>query len=168
MRSQSGFTLVELLVALGIMSLMLPTVITSIYQIARGTTRITNELRIQQDIELASSWFTRDLALAMTTDVQDSSVSPFPEPVGSMRVDWIDQTGWAVEGSEAHYVEYTLIAPNLYRNYDGNITIVARYVSSIAFSREVTYITIAMTSTSEDRSVSLSYFVEPRPEGAFE
>ena len=163
MRSQSGFTLVELLVALGIMSLMLPTVITSIYQIARGTTRITNELRIQQDIELASSWFTRDLALAKTTDVDDSV-----PPVTSMRVDWVDETGWAVEGSESHYVEYTLIAPNLYRNYDGNISIVARYVSSIAFSREGTYITIAMTSTSEDRSVSLSYFVEPRPEGAFE
>ena len=164
MRSQSGFTLVELLVALGVMSLILPTVITSIYQIARGTTQINNELIIQQDIELASSWFTRDLALASSSDdVEDGA-----PPIDHMLIRWIDQTGWAVEGEESHYVEYTLVAPNLYRNYDGNITIVARHVSSIAFSRVGSYITIAMTSTSEDRTVGLSYFVEPRPEGAFE
>jgi len=163
MRGQSGFTLVELLVALAITSLLLPAVITSIFQITRGTTQINNDLAVQQDIELASSWFTRDLALALTTDVAHNVA-----PVTSMRVDWIDQTGWAVEGSESHYVEYTLIAPNLYRNYDGNISIVARHVSSILFSRVGTYITISMTSTSEDQSVSLNYFVEPRPEGAFQ
>lgn len=164
MRSQFGFTIVELLVALGISGLILPVILTSIWQITRGTTEINNALVVQQDIELASSWFTRDLSLAFSSDVPVEPASP----ADHMRVDWVDQTGWAVTGSEAHYVEYTLAAPLLIRNYDGTTSIVARHVSSIAFSRVGSFITISMTSTSEDQAVSLSYFVDPRPEGAFE
>jgi len=163
MRSQLGFTLVELLLALGVSGLILPVIVTSIVQITRGTTEINNDLVVQQDIEAASLWLTRDLSLALTTDVVDGA-----PPVDHMRVDWIDQTGWAIEGSEAHYVEYTLVAPLLMRNYDGTFNIVARHVSSIAFSRIGTFTTVSITSTSNERTVSLSYFVDPRPEGAFQ
>ena len=85
-----------------------------------------------------------------------------------MRVDWVDVTGWAVEGSESHFVEYTLAVPHLMRNYDGTNQIVARHVSSIAFSRNGTFITISITSTSDQGVVSLNYFVNPRAEGAFQ
>ena len=163
MRSQFGFTLVELLMALAVSGLILPVIVTSIVQITRGTTEINDDLVVQQDIEVASGWFTRDLSLAFTTDVLDLAA-----PVDHMRVDWVDQTGWAVEGSEAHYVEYTLAAPLLMRNYDGTSHIVARHISSIGFSRSGTYITISVTSMSDDQAVSLNYFVDPRPEGAFQ
>ena len=107
MRAERGFTLIELLVAAAIGGLILPVLVTSIFQMTRITTTATKEFVIQLDIVNASSYFTRDLSQAETTDLADGV------PADHMRVDWIDQTGWATEGQEAHFAEYTLSGTTL-------------------------------------------------------
>ena len=163
MRSQRGFTLIEILVTAAIGGLIMPVLVTSTYQMTRITTSANKEFVIQIDIENASSYFTRDLALGESTDLGGG-----PNVENHMRVDWIDQTGWAAVGDEAHYAEYTLSGTNLLRNYDGTTTIVARRISDIEFSRVGKYITISITSSLRGKAETLSYFVTARVDEAFE
>ena len=163
MRGHRGFTLVELMVALAISGLVMPAVIGAIFQVSRSTVRLRVDYVINQDIDIASAWFSRDLSQAQTTDVADGAA-----PVNQMRVDWTDETDWAVEGSETHFAEYTVSGSNLLRDYDGAVGIVARNVANIQFSRSGNLISVVMTSTLEGSTETLTYFVVPRPEGAFQ
>ena len=164
MRGQRGFTLLELLVALGIGALVVPVVVMSIFQVTRGTARINRDLVIQQDMDNASAYFTRDLSQAQTTDLPDNGL-PYP----SMRVDWIDETGWAGE-NPAHYAVYSLSGSDLQREYDGVVSIVGRNVESIEFSRPVDsdFVTVSITSTYGGATENLSYFITPRTDNPLE
>ena len=162
-RRERGFTLIEILVAMAIGGLLVPVVVSGIFAVTRGTQKINTDLVIMADVDGASSWITRDLSQAQTTDV----VSGAP-PVDHMRVDWTDLTGWAAEGSEDHYVEYTLSGSELLRDFDGVTQIVARRISTIAFSRVDNFITVVIGSSLRDTTETLSYFVTPRTDGALQ
>ena len=165
-RNQAGFTLVELLAALAITGLIIPVVLMSIFQINRGTVQIRNDVVIQQDIDSAAAFFTRDLSLAQTTNLA------CPGSSDTMRVDWIDETGWGADsGTTTHSAIYTLSAPDLQRTYDGTTHTIARRIESITFSRDVgscDFITISITSTLGQRSEALTYLVAPRSDQPLE
>ena len=182
MRDQRGFTLIEILLALGIAGIITPVLISMLFQISFGTIEINRDFAVQSDIDTASNFFSLDLSQAQTTDIVDLA-----DPVSSMLVGWVDETGFAIEeegyvvGDEVHCVRYSLSLTDptfLLRNYDGASSctvsdpsaemIVARHVAEIWFSRVGTFITIKITSTYDGDSQALSYFVSPRPEGAFE
>ena len=162
-RRERGFTLIEILVAMAIGGLLVPVVVSGIFAVTRGTQQINTDLVILQDIDGASTWINRDLSQALTTDLTFSD-----PPVDHMRVDWIDLTGWATEGAEAHYAEYTLSGSNLLRDYNGTSQIVARRISSIAFSHVDDFITVVIGSTLRDTTETLTYFVTPRTDGALQ
>ena len=165
---QKGFTLLEILVALAIGGLIVPATAASIWQIVTGTSGVNTSLIVQQDLDIASSWFTRDLSQTLNTDV----VSDDP-PVSSMSLSWIDETK-AGETSPVHCVRYYVEPATtlLKRNYDGGsgsdctvdgtVGIVGRYVDSILFSRSGDFITVAITSSQGGEATALSYFVTPR------
>ena len=163
-RRERGFTLIEILVAMAIGGLLVPVVVSGIFTITRGTQQLNTSLVIMQDIDGASAWINRDLSQALTTDL---AAEPAPA-VNHMRVDWTDLTGWATEGSEDHYAEYTLSGTDLVRDFDGTTQIVARRISDIAFSRVDNFITVAISSTLRETTTTLSYFVTPRTDGALQ
>ena len=158
MHGQRGFTLLEILLAMAIAGMIMPVVASSIFLISRGTVRMNNDFVIQQDIDGASNWFNRDLSQARTIDLADPAL-----PVNHVRVDWIDLTGWAT--SDGHYVEYTLDGTNLMRNYDGTVSIAARRVAEIWFSRSGRFITVAIQSSLRGQAETLTYFITPRTDG---
>ena len=141
-------------------ALMMPAVVSGIFQVTRGTISINTDLVILQDVDGASAWINRDLSQALTTDLADNTSEDH------MRVDWTDQTGWAVEGAEGHYAEYTVSGSNLLRDYDGVTQIVARRIAAIQFSRTGKFITVDISSTLRNTTESLTYFVTPRADGA--
>ena len=161
-KGQRGFTLIEILVAMAIGGLIAPVVVSGIFAVTNGTAKINTDLVILQDIDGASAWINRDLSQAMTTNLNEN------ETLNTMRVDWIDLTGWATEGAESHFAEYTLVGTDLMREYDGATQIVARRIDDIAFSRVVNFITVAITSTLRDTTETLTYFVTPRTDGALQ
>ena len=160
--SQKGFTMLELLAATAVAGLILPLVITFTFQVIRGTASINQDLVIQQDLDNASIWFTRDLSQAQTTDLPDDGL-----PYTTMRVDWTDKTGWG-EANPTHSVIYTLSGTNLQRNYDGTINFAARNVSSITFSRNGDFITVSITSTYSGATATLKYNITPRTDNPLE
>ncbi|MEE8471593.1 MAG: prepilin-type N-terminal cleavage/methylation domain-containing protein, partial [Dehalococcoidia bacterium] len=86
MRGQRGFTVVELLLVVFIVGLVVPVVLTMVVQMSQGTKRINTEMVIQNEVDIASGWFSRDLSQARTTDVADD-----PDlSVDRMRVEWLD------------------------------------------------------------------------------
>ena len=165
MLGQKGFTLLEILVAPAIGGLIVPATSAAIWQIATSTSGINTSFIVQQDLDIASSWFARDLSQTRTTDV----VSDDP-PVSSMSVGWLDETA---DGS-AHCVRYYVEDGTtlLKRNFDGGggvdcmvdgtLNTVGRYVASILFSRSGDFITVAITSSQGGEATALSYFVTPR------
>lgn len=165
--SEKGFTLLELMAATAVMGLILPLVITFTFQVIRGTARIQQDLVIQQDLDNASTWFTRDLSQAQTIDLDNGETKP------SLRIDWVDETGWGSDsGSPAHYVEYTLDAPNLLRDYDGTVSIVGRNVAAIEFSRTCPSIcevvSVKITSAYSGATATLDYNITPRTDAPLE
>ena len=161
-RRERGFTLIEILVAMAIGGLLVPVVVSGIFAVTRGTQQINTDLVILQDIDGASAWINRDLSQALTTNLNNS------ETLNTMRVDWVDLTGWATEGAEAHFAEYTLVGTDLQREFDGETQIVARRISNIEFSRVDDFITVAISSTLRNTTTTLSYFVTPRADGALQ
>ena len=161
-KGQRGFTLIEILVAMAIGGLPVPVVVSGIFAVTKGTAKINTDLVILQDIDGASAWINRDLSQAMTTNLNEN------ETLNTMRVDWIDLTGWATEGAESHFAEYTVVGTDLLREYDGTTQIVARRISNIAFTRVDNFITVAISSTLRETTTTLSYFVTPRTDGALQ
>ena len=173
MRAQRGFTLIEILLALAVAGMIAPPVVSAIFQMSRGTADIRASLVVQQDVDVASSYFTRDLSQAMTTDVVDLAA-----PVSSMRVSWNDQTSWAATVGEPHCARY-YIEPGttfLKRNYDGasdcavdgTVSIVGRRVADVQFSRSGRLMTILIKSSLGGQAQSLTYLVTPRTDGALQ
>ena len=142
--------------------LIVPVIVSGIFLVTRGTDQINTDLVILQDIDGASAWINQDVSQAMTTNLAN------PETLSTMRVDWVDQTGWAVDGAEAHFAEYTLVGTDLMREFDGETQIVARRIADIQFTRDGTFITVAITSTLRNTTETLTYFVAPRTDGALQ
>ena len=159
MKSQQGFKLIELLVGAAIAGLIMPTVVSMIFQLATGTSRVTADLIVQQDINTLSAFISGDIAQAQAIDLVNEA-----SPVDHMRVDWIDETGWATPGDESHYVEYTLSPPQVLRNLDGVTLVAGKYVDDIQFSRDDKFITVVLTSSLSGHAETLTYYVTPRPD----
>ena len=174
MSSQRGFTMIELLVAMVVAGLVMPVVVTSIFQIVRGTDRVNSDNVALADIDNASTWINRDLSLAQQV-LDPATLNPLVDcATGTqpdIRAQWVDETGWAVEGQEGHYAEYAIDPGTtiLKRNYDGTDWIVGRHVTSIAFCRELSgliHMDIASTSSgSTPTTKSLFFYLSLRPEG---
>jgi Tfp pilus assembly protein FimT len=161
LRGQRGTTLSELLLGIGIAALFMPIVTAGVFQISRGSVNTTTDIMIQRDLENASSWLTRDLANAQTTNLVDGN-----PPINTLSASWIDETGWSTPGQETHSASYSLSGTSLQRNYDGVTHTIANNVEGISFSRDGDFITISITSTFRGESESMSYFISPRPDEA--
>ena len=157
MRSRMGFTLIEILIAMVVAGLILPPLATAIYQMTRVTMRVNREVVVQSDIDVASSYFNRDLSQAQRTVLADGGQA------SDLRVDWRDQTQYG-QANPDHYAHYYIDAGTslLMRDYDGTVSIVARHVEAVLFARSGNLITVTITSTLDKQSQQLSYLIEPR------
>lgn len=139
---QRGITLVELLVALPIGALIVLVIAAAFFQIWQGRTEIAQKNIAMGDLDNATHWLVRDLVMA-----QDTSLTPGAEPKNSMTILWTDLTHWAAdEGTVDHSISYYPSGTQLIRNYDGEVTIVGRYITRAAFSFEDRVFTITLTS----------------------
>ena len=150
--NQKGFTLIEMLVALAVGTVILLGVVGSIFLIMRGVPDIRREVSALADVERAAHWLTRDVAMGQETNLVNND-----SPVAQMTVTWNDYTKAAeLEEAVSHSVSYTWSSETgeLQRNYDGTVTIVGSYLTNVGFSRSDDSITVTLTSSIVDGELS--------------
>ena len=153
LKKQSGFTLVEVLLALGITALITGVLGTAIFQIFDRSASGQDTLRALSDIQNAGQWIYLDSEKAESSDLFDQA-----PPVNSMTLSWTTET-------VPHTAIYTLSNSELVRDHNGVQTTVARYLASADFSLSGDLITINLTSSPGNGGVSknVTYNVWLRP-----
>lgn len=164
---QQGFTLVELLVAAGIASVIMASLVPTLFQMLRSSARNAGITGALGDIDVATHWLTRDVLQGQNTDLVDGA-----PPVSHILLTWEDSTTWTTNGPPvAHYVSYTYAGTELQRDYDGQITTVGRYLTVVEFSLQGRSITLTLTSSPDSftprSSRTMSYILTLRPDGVF-
>ena len=153
---QRGFTLIEMVVALGIGSVILMGAGEALFQILNGVDRGVSQLTTLRDAENAALWLTRDARMAEITDISDGA-----SPVSSITMQWTD-----AEGGGTHTVSYAISNSMLVRNFDGVDTTVSRRINSIGFSRNgrLLNLQIEVLAARGTGSVQKNYSALMRPE----
>ena len=162
MMKQKGFTLVELLVALPIGAAVLVVIVTSIFQIEQGRVDISGKSTALMDIDNSFHWLTRDLVLAQYTNLVDEAA-----PVSTLEMSWNDMTQWAQDtGVTAHSANYTVSGNRLLRDYDGETTIIGRYITYVGFSIDGKVFTVTLTSSPgfPESAVTKTFKIQMRSE----
>lgn len=121
--SASGFTLLEALIAVAVLSLALGFVGSSLFQ-ALGIQRTWREDVVAvKEARHAASWFAGDALNAEATDLVDGA-----QPVSSVTLTWTDREG------VPHTALYSASGTSLVRDFDGSQIVLARRVVSSQFS----------------------------------
>ena len=120
-RSQGGFTLAEMIVGVGILSIILGTIGASLFQ-ALGTQRgVVDDGLAINELRNGLGWFAEDVKRARDADVTS----------GVLTLTWTDEYG---DVGTNHTITYQLVGDSLVRTYDGSNHTVARRVVSVAFT----------------------------------
>lgn len=147
LNGQRGFTLVEVLVALGIMSAIGSVLVGTLHQMSNFTSRGNAQVSVSADLRTAFHWMAEDMKMANTTDLVDGAPA-----VSTVTLNWTNQYEGA---STPHSANYCLVGTELRRTSDGSACnvgtthTVARNVSSVEFSLAGKLVTVALTSTDD-------------------
>ena len=152
---EKGFTLVELLVALAVGSVILTGAVLSIYSIMVTNVRGNGQVVALTDINRAALAIKNDLLMAQTTDLVDGV------PKSSANLTWYDYTSsfGSAFGTD-HSASYSLAGRQLRRTYDGTVSIVGRNVTSISFTQSVTQTGKAVTVIISTGNTTLASGIE--------
>lgn len=167
-RGQKGFTLIEVLVSMAVAGLLLSGVVVAIFQTTGTTMRSTTQITALENIKSAAYAVSKDVRRASTTTLVGGAPA-----VASLTLDWTvwyDSGGNLITNGEYHRVQYSLSSSKLLRREgtylpsapqtppipDGSFTwqawtTAAKYISSIAFSRQVNIIRMTVTSSPENK-----------------
>lgn len=150
-RSSAGVTLVEAVVAIGILTMAVALVGTSIFQSLSIQRYWRDDVIATKEWRHAGSRFATDLFNAETIDLVDGAA-----PVSAVTFTWVDNAG------NSHTATYSLVGDTLIRNVDGFQTTVARGVLSAGFSRNdrlVTFDLEVQADLGKTESMSLQTYL---------
>ena len=121
-KNQKGFTLIEIIIAIAVTSLIGVGVTAAIFNTLSVNALSSNHLTVLKQIENAAHWINRDVQMSQT--VQPGGGSGFP-----LTLSWVE---W---DNTAHQVTYSLVSGELQRSHsvDGSAPtqyVVAEYISN--------------------------------------
>lgn len=120
---QRGFTLLEVVVSLGLTGLVLSMVTGAMFQAWGVERNQRHEVVATAQLRNAADWFFKDATNANSTDLVDGVA-----PVSTVLLNSTDANGIP------HITTYSLNGTRLVRTYDGSSITVAQNVASAAFS----------------------------------
>ena len=125
LKSPSGYTLVEVMVAIGILIAILGLFSGALFQVLSIQWFWRDDVVATKGLRHAGSWFSGDALNAETVDLVSCT-----SPPSCVKLSWTDATTSTI----THLATYSLSVDELVRDYDGIQTIVARDVLSADFS----------------------------------
>lgn len=155
MKRQFGFTLVESVVSLAIVVIIATGASSAVFYIFKANNRAQNIFPAIHNIQIAGSWLSRDVQVANRTSLVNGAL---PIDLAITPVDFF-RTDYYSDPPVSNTITYTLSDSDLRRNYDGQITTIARDISAAAVSITGRIITIAISSEGQDKT----YQVHLRP-----
>ena len=132
-RSSSGYTLMEVLVAVGILSGVIAVFGTGVFQITSVQRYWRDDVTSKRELRRAGTWFAGDALNAVTTSLTDGAAS-----TNTVTLNW-------TSGGSAVSSTYSISSGNLIRNFGGQQLAVARDVSTVAFSLSGKLLTFTLT-----------------------
>ena len=154
MNGQKGFLLIEMLLALGISSIIVTSLGVSLHQFIRISDQGNAKLSTLHDVRNAGFWINRDGGRAESTNLVEGA-----GPVNTVTMNW-------TAGGQAHVVTYSLSGTEIKRDHNGNVITIARHVTQLEFSLNQRVISTDMTSSITGRAdateiVSLKTWLRP-------
>lgn len=143
---QKGFTLLELIIALGISTLVMASGVAFIFQ-AYSTTRDARSYNtILAQLDVATSQIRKDLYMAHDTDLIDG------EPKNSIDISWTNFLATSNLTGVPYSSSYTFNGTSLIRTYDDSenitVSIVGRNITSLTFTQNGRFFDVVITATS--------------------
>ena len=182
-KNQRGFTLIELIIAIAITTLIAGGVASALFQVYNVNTLNSNHMTATRQVQNAGFWISQDSQMAQIVDTTDD--------VGTAEIEilFLSWTGWGYDIGDdkgTDYVEvvyyYDVATSEIWRNevktttiYDSDGGPVGTPTSSSSLFRVAQFITSATTALSgnkieltivaevADSSEKRTYEVSPRP-----
>lgn len=176
-RSQKGFTLVELLVALLLTAIVGLAATIAIHQVVTGTALSNNKITAINQVRTAQYWINRDVEMTRPTQVVCNNTTGSSEFI-SLGWQVCEPYGAATCNWTQHTINYTLtLMPGkpgfmeLWRTYDvGNTTLISQYIKGkqegvtwCSWNATEEILTVTITATMNDQTVTQTFQANPRP-----
>jgi len=142
--SQRGFTLLELLAALGLVAVVATLAASAVFHLVRSNNIVLQRLQDQHSLDMAGRWISRDAKMAEVSDLVDGA-----PPVSSLE---LYRTDRYIPGPLTHTTIYSLTGSDIQRDYDGQINIIARDISTADFSLQGQTVIITLNASGEQRT----------------
>ncbi len=134
---QRGFTLIELMVGIGIMSLVVGGIGSTVFYSVGTGRNVVKDGQAINELRKGFSWFSSDAKMAKTTSLIDGAGA-----VTSATFDWTDEYE---DAGTPHTISYALTGSRLVRTMDGVGYPVASNVTSVEFTRSGQVVTVQAT-----------------------
>ena len=134
---QRGFTLVELLVSLGILAVVTPLLATGMFQILTSTERGRAGFEAQADTRNASAWMSQDIVMAQQADIPGSNTGCTNTLATFAWEDFFGDPGDVPKHTVSYCLEKNPSGENqLLRYYDCGVNpiVIGRNMDSVNFS----------------------------------
>jgi len=160
---QRGFTLLELILYLGIGSLLLMVSVAIIFQVYVTANQARGHSTVLVNLDAATSRIRKDIYMAQTTDLTDGV------PDSAVLLSWTDYSS-SVNGTLGvdHTSDYALSGTSLLRTYDSVEGILGRNITAITFEKNGSFMDITITATSNTTRVisrTINFSARLRSEG---
>jgi len=161
LQKESGMTLAEVIVAVGILTIIMSTIGLSISLALKTQSTISGDGRAINELRNGMTWFGEDGKMAQGTDLIDGgAVVQCAEGVPCAAFTWTDEYN---DLGTAHSLTYTLVGGTLMREYNSNAHAVVRKVAAASFARSGKTVTAQLevhAGAGTTRVLSMEVFME--------
>ena len=133
LRSQSGVTLAEMIVVIGIMTLALTMVGSPLFASLRRDEQWRADITATTTLQRVGNWVAKDTINAESVSVADGAPA-----ADNLTASWNDL------GGAPHSAGYALNGVNLIRTYDGASQVIGRNVTLVEFTRVANILTFTV------------------------
>ena len=158
--NQKGTAFLELVVGLAIVALIGTGVVGIIKHEFNSTATARACVTVADEMEYAARCISKDGIMAEETNLIEAAA-----PTDNLTLSWVQRYEFT---NVPHTCSYYLSGDELCRNYDGEVTTVARHISGIKFSRNGDVINVTIQCTppwvGQYRVVEKTYSIYPRVE----